>query len=349
MIELDWDEICAAYGWETAEASKQQISSGLINTTCKLRINKVNYILQSINNQIFDNPLNIDFNINYIANYLRLTHPEYSFIAPLANLKGDTLTQIEDRYYRVFNFVDNSKTITTVENAQQAFEAARQFGHLTANCKGLDINQLKVTLPNFHDLPLRYLQFTTALQNGNSDRIIKAADLIETVEMHQSIVTQYKTYIQHPEVQLRVTHHDTKISNIIFDNTNKALFVIDLDTLMSGYFLSDVGDMIRTYVCPVSEEATDFSTIVIRSEMVEAIKAGYYSAMENELSDFEKAHFYFSGEMMLYMQGLRFLTDYINNDRYYGSQYPGQNLNRAINQFTLLEKFQAAFPSNLVT
>lgn len=114
--------------------------------------------------------------------------------------------------------------------------------------------------------------------------------------------------------------------------------MIDLDTVMPGYFISDVGDMMRTYLCPVSEEETDFSKIYIRKEFYQAIEQGYLSEMGDELDETEKRLFSYSGRFIIYMQALRFLTDHLNNDVYYGARYQGHNFNRAGNQLTLLQR-----------
>jgi Ser/Thr protein kinase RdoA (MazF antagonist) len=142
-----------------------------------------------------------------------------------------------------------------------------------------------------------------------------------------------------PAFKRRVTHHDTKISNVLFDNQDKGLCVIDLDTVMPGYFISDVGDMLRTYLCPVSEEEKDFSKIIVRDEFYKAIINGYKEEMKNELTEKENKYFFYAGKFMIYMQALRFITDHINDDIYYGAKYEGQNLVRASNQMVLLQRY----------
>lgn len=119
----------------------------------------------------------------------------------------------------------------------------------------------------------------------------------------------------------------------------KGICVIDLDTVMPGYFISDVGDMMRTYLSPVNEEETDFSKIQIRAEYYNAVVNGYLSEMETELTGSEKEQLHFAGKFMIYMQALRFLTDYLMNDVYYGAAYPKHNLNRLLNQIQLLNRF----------
>ncbi|MEO7120146.1 MAG: phosphotransferase, partial [Ginsengibacter sp.] len=129
-----------------------------------------------------------------------------------------------------------------------------------------------------------------------------------------------------------------KISNVLFDENNKGLCVIDLDTLMPGYFISDVGDMLRTYLSPVSEEEKYFAKIEVRDDYFINIAKGYLEEMHDELTATEKNHFVYSGKFMIYMQALRFLTDYLNDDVYYGAKYPEQNFVRTGNQLTLLQK-----------
>jgi aminoglycoside phosphotransferase (APT) family kinase protein len=165
---------------------------------------------------------------------------------------------------------------------------------------------------------------------------------VKYLQSKSGIVDRYKLFLAGKDVRVRVTHHDTKISNVLFDQAGKGLCVIDLDTVMPGYFLSDVGDMFRTYVCPVSEEEKDLDKIVVRKEYLEAVRQGYLQAMAGSLTNFELDHFHFAGTMLIYMQAIRFLTDYLTGDKYYGSRYPGQNLVRAQNQGRLLELFQQA-------
>jgi len=191
-------------------------------------------------------------------------------------------------------------------------------------------------LPDFHDLSLRYRQFENAMENGNKQRILEAKELILFIISHQYIVDEF----EHVKLKIktRCTHHDTKISNVLFNDSGCGMCVIDLDTVMPGYFISDVGDMMRTYLSPANEEEKDFSKIEIREEYFKAIADGYLSEIRNELSAIEKVHFVYAGKFMVYMQALRFLTDHLNNDIYYGAKYEGHNSVRANNQATFLKR-----------
>ena len=338
MNDHTLDTLRLAYGWNDVKLSV--INSGLINSTWKATAAARAYVLQQVNTHVFKRPDKIDENLERLASYLGEKAPGYLFTAPVKTKKGKGLVQIDDTYYRVFEWVNGSHTISVVENTGQAFEAASQFGRFTALLEGFDAHTLHITLPGFHNLNLRYHQFENALRNGNKERMQGSAHTIEDLQSQLSILARYNSFISHPEARIRVTHHDTKISNVLFNEEEKGICVIDLDTVMPGYFLSDVGDMLRTYVCPVSEEEKNLERVVVRKEFIIAIREGYLSAMGEKLSSFEKDHFYFAGEMLIYMQALRFMTDYLNNDAYYGSSYPGQNGVRACNQVMLLAAFQ---------
>ncbi len=330
------DKILANYF--TQEATLTPFGKGLINTTWKVSSGNREFILQRINRDVFKDPEKIAENISRIARYLRNKFPGYLFVSPVSTLDGKTLVKTAaGDYYRLFPFVSGSHTLDVVENKEQAYEAARQFGLFTRLLADFPVEDLELTLPDFHQLSFRYQQFETAVTTGNPKRIAQAKELIGFLQSEKGIVEAYEKILQLPAFKLRVTHHDTKISNVLFGDTDKGLCVIDLDTVMPGYFFSDVGDMLRTYLCPVSEEETDFSGIEIREDIFEAIVRGYLAEMKNELSAEEKKAFVFAGKFMIYMQALRFLTDYLNNDPYYGSRYEGQNYFRSGNQAALLK------------
>ena len=328
------------YGWEHPVVSN--IHSGLINNTWKVVNDQQEFILQKINTNIFKRPDLIDANIRLLAAYFKELHPDYLFTEALSNKNGETLCEIEGGYYRSFKYIPNSYTVDTVQNAEEAFEAAFQFGKFTALLNKLDVSKLKITLPDFHNLSLRYQQFETAILNGNPDRIEEVKNDIVFIRSQKNIVDKFETFIQHPDAQQRVTHHDTKISNVLFDEKNKGLCVIDLDTIMPGYFISDAGDMMRTYICPVSEEEADLNKVIVRKDFLRSIQDGYLTGMGDVLSAYEKDSFFLSGEVLIYMQAIRFLADYINNDVYYGCKYPTHNLVRARNQIKLLQEYQEA-------
>ena len=328
-----------AFGLTEDISKAVSFGSGLINHTWKVSNAGKYYILQRINQMVFQKPEDIAYNINITAQYLSQYYPHYLFVMPVKSVyEKDMFFDQDTGYYRLSPFVENSHTIDVAEKPDQAFEAASQFGMFTKVLSDFDATKLKITLPDFHNLTLRYQQFEQALLDGNAARIQQSEKLIDAVIANKSIVDVFEKIKLNTHFKIRVTHHDTKISNVLFDSNNKGLCVIDLDTLMPGYFISDVGDMMRTYLSPVSEEEKDFSKIAIRDDYFVAIIEGYLGQLKNELSFEEKNHFVYAGKFMIYMQAVRFITDYLNNDIYYGSKYEAHNYVRAGNQLTLLQK-----------
>jgi hypothetical protein len=332
------DEILKAYGIDSSQCTVTKFGSGLINSTWKIS-NGQAFILQRVNDAVFKNPPAIAQNIRLLGTYFKQHYPEYYYTNTLQTTDGSDLVFLPQHgYFRMFSFVPESHSVDVVITTKQAFEAARQFGLFTQRLAAFDTAQLQHSIPDFHNLSLRYRQFLEALEQGNAQRKHEAAASITYLLQQQALVSRYEDLKKLPDFKLRVTHHDTKISNVLFDTADNGLCVIDLDTVMPGYFISDVGDMMRTYLSPVSEEEKDFSKITVRAPYFNAIVRGYLSAMQTELSATEKTCFVYAGKFMVYMQALRFVTDYLNNDRYYGSNYEGHNLVRTNNQVALLQQ-----------
>lgn len=336
---MDLKNVLAQFGLR-APVAIHAINQGLINATWKIDTGHDAYILQRVNSIVFKQPEDVAHNISSIAIYLAQHYPGYTFTSPLKTINEKTIYKDSDEnYYRLFSFIKGSNTISSVQTAKQAYEAAYQFGRFTAVLKNFDAGILKTTIPSFHDLSLRYEQFLQALETGNQQRIGQSLELITKLKNYAFIVKRYEEIKCNEQFKMRVTHHDTKISNVLFDNNDKGICVIDLDTVMPGYFISDVGDMMRTYLSPVTEEEQDLNKIIVRPAIYEAIVQGYMHSMKDELSETEKKHFFYAGSFMIYMQALRFLTDHLNNDVYYGAAYHGHNYARAANQLKLLQQF----------
>lgn len=331
------ERILGYYNLNQTNTTITPFGSGLINHTWVVNANGQRYILQRVNNNVFKKPEDISFNICKIGSYLSENCHGYLFVKPIATVDNKELVNVPgEGYFRLCPFIKDSHTVDLVSSPSQAFEAAQQFGRFTNLLSGFDANTLKITIPDFHNLPLRYRQFESALENGNKERIQESAETIRLLKKFNDIVRVSEKITGDPAFKKRVTHHDTKISNVLFNEEEKGLCVIDLDTVMPGYFISDVGDMLRTYLSPVTEEEKDFSKIEIRDNYFYAIQDGYLSEMKDELSVTEKNYFVYAGKFMIYMQALRFLTDHINNDIYYGAKYEGHNYVRANNQLNLL-------------
>jgi Ser/Thr protein kinase RdoA (MazF antagonist) len=333
-------DILKLYGIDN-QSTVQPLTSGLINRTWKVSVGGKDFILQQINDQVFKNPRHLAANIRMISEFLKDNSPEYLFVRPVQTNEGDDLVFLKDvGYFRMFPFVSGSHSIDVVSSEDEAFEAAFQFGKFTKLLSGFEVGRLHITIPDFHNLNLRRQQFESAIKEGNNERIFHSRTLISELKDRSSIVTQFEKIRNSASFKRRVTHHDTKISNVLFDSQGKGKCVIDLDTVMPGYFISDVGDMMRTYLSPANEEEKDFSKIEVRDDFFRGIVHGYVTTMKDELSSAETDLFTYSGSFLTYMQALRFLTDYLNDDIYYGAKYEDHNFVRAGNQLELLKKLE---------
>lgn len=334
-----FENILSVYGFDSDKTDVQPFGDGLINHTWKINIDQKNYILQRVNNEVFKQPSDIDENLALLRDYLSKENPDYLFVSPVIATNGQTLIHNDTGYYRLFPFIEGSTSLNVLENGEEAYEAAKQFGKFSRILDGFKAEDLNITIPNFHNLVLRYDQFTEACKQASAERLAQAVDGIQFIKDHQGIVNIFREILNNKNIPLRVIHHDTKISNVLFDDQNKGICVIDLDTVMPGYFISDVGDMMRTYLCEASEEETDLSKISIRKAFFKAIFNGYMSEMESVLTAEEKTYFTYAGKFIIYMQAIRFLADYLQDDIYYGAKYEGHNFNRAMNQIELLKAY----------
>jgi len=331
------NQILEQFGINALNYQIEEYGSGLINNTWKISGEK-DYILQRINTDVFKQPETIADNLSQLQTYLNTKYPYYLFVAPLLAVNGSSLAVNQDGVFRLFPFIRNSTSIDSVTNYKQAYEAAKQFGKFTFLLKDFDASRLHDTISSFHDLTLRYKEFEKACLNTTAAKLEQAKCAIGEISRHKNILSTYEELKYSGKMPVRVIHHDAKINNILFDNDWNGICLIDLDTIMPGYFISDVGDMLRTYLSPANEDEKDLSKIAVDEQCFDAIYNGYLSEMGAELTAFEKDHFIYAGKFMIYMQALRFLSDYLNGDAYYHTSYAGQNLNRTNNQLTLLNQ-----------
>lgn len=340
------------FGFISEEYSIRQHGNGLIHITYVVEKNESPlFILQKVNHQVFKKPEDIAHNLNYIGDFLDQHNPEYPFARPFKTTRGTDYAVVDDSFFRLIPFIQNSHTIDVCTSEQQAYTAARAFGKFTSILTDLDVHLLRSTIPGFHDLWYRFDQFEQALVKGNTQRLESSNAEAEFLAERKKVVDLFRQIKQSSTFKLRVTHHDTKINNVLFDKGDKDLCVIDLDTVMPGYFISDVGDMMRTYISPVNEEESDVEKVIVRKNFIQAIIEGYSSAMGDKLTEMEKKGFIYAGKFIIFMQALRFYTDFLNNDVYYGAKYGDHNLIRAKNQIKLLselERLEMDFPKLLL-
>jgi thiamine kinase-like enzyme len=294
--------------------------------------NGLESVVQKLNRHVFPHWDRIENNVTLIQQILESAN--HSLLVPqFFRVNGSIHQQKDEQIWRRMEFISEETISKNATNSEKAYRASKGFSQFSRILSpSLKINDWQEVIPNFHDLYLRFFQFQTALKSAKKERIEQAE---KTLMGYQRGMKQMLGII--PEVKNnRITHNDAKINNVIFRNLSN-LAIIDLDTVMPGNVLYDLGDMVRTFV-PQKPEG-DFSTSrqMVQVDCLEALLAGYQEGWEDELSKDEKRNLPFAGAYMTLLIGLRFLTDFLENDHYFKVDFETQNLLRANNQLELFE------------
>lgn len=318
----------------------ESIGNGLIHQTFLVETKNNKFILQQINTTIFKHPLWLQENYQLI--YENGSGISTLIPAIVQTQEGALLWEDEHKNsWRVFDYIPSVTLHHTNNNYSLLKKAAYCFGAFTASLKSIQADQLKINLPQFHDLALRYQQMENAIVKAPVFLLMRATHIIAELRQRKNYVTLYQFFLTDPSFKDRVMHHDCKVNNILFHETNgSAICPIDLDTVMPGKFFSDIGDMIRTMATTEDEESRNWEHIEVDPIAYHALMNGYLEAMENEFTQNELKYMHYSGLLLIFMQSIRFVTDFLQGDIYYKINYPEQNLNRSLNQLILLEKLE---------
>ena len=243
----------------------------------------------------------------------------------------------EGSYWRAFRFIQNAITYDTVESAEQALQVGSAFGRFQQLLANLPPPRLHDTIPDFHNTPLRFAALEQAIAMDDAGRANQARQEIDFALARKSIAT----LILDAKLPERVTHNDTKLNNVLLDAaTGEGICVIDLDTVMPGFAPYDFGDMVRTATSPAMEDERDLSKVALRLPIFEALLRGYLDATRGFLTKAEKELLVFSGKLITFEIGIRFLTDFLSGDTYYRVHRTGHNLDRCRTQFKLVESIE---------
>lgn len=332
-----------------------ELKSGNINSTCMLIYDDTNrthkYILQRINHSVFKNMdglmNNISKVIEHIGNKLDKNDPEYErkFLNFVKTKDGEYLYADETgNFWRAYIYVDNTTAYDTIEDPQLFYEAGRGFGAFQRDLVDFPVDDLVEIIPNFHNTKVRFFDFVAAVAKDSAGRVAELEEEIDFFFERRKMMSKIVDMIDAGEIPVRVTHNDTKMNNILIDNdTNKAVCVIDLDTVMPGSVLYDFGDAIRYGASTAAEDEPDTSKITVDMDLFKLFTRGF---LEDTSDIFERREIQLlplGVKIMTCELAMRFLTDYINGDVYFKTKYPEHNLVRARAQMKLLVEIEAKY------
>jgi len=347
-MEPLFKDLLTAFGLNSDACQVQPLGQGHIHDTFfvdQCGDNHPPIILQKINNYVFKDVELLSRNMELVTTHIAYKNRKAGK-DPAKN--GILLLEDEDSrsyigneeigYWRMFWFIEGQKSFEVAENAEMAFEGGRVIAEFQSMLSDLDPEKVGDTIPRFHDLRGRMDQFNDSLKVASKERLEKAADFIEFSKDKAAANLELFDISEHGDVPVRLTHCDTKFNNILYGPEGKATCMIDLDTVMKGYSWFDFGDALRTCASIAPEDEEDVNKIGFRIEIFESFARGYIAGAagfltKDEVSVLHRAPIYFA-----YMQGLRFLTDYLNNDVYYKTEFPEHNFQRARAQYTLMER-----------
>lgn len=323
------------------------LGSGHIHDTYRIRTESEvtdDYVLQQLNTHVFQNPSAVTHNLEKITSHIHkklilngISNTKRSVLTPV-KLKNGKLMHIDAQgsVWRCFIYIPQHKTYDRAVSADQVYEGGKAYGRFLYFLADLPSGEISETIPGFHDLNLRINQFEDACRNGVAERISETRHEIDWLIARKGEMRTISDLGKLGIIPQRIVHHDTKINNVLFDNEDKGLCVIDLDTVMPGYVHDDFGDSIRTFTNTGEEDDADLSKVSMNILYFEAFARGFLEFMNPLLNQVEKDHLALSARVMTYMQVLRFLSDYLKGDTYYKIHYPLHNLHRARAQIRLL-------------
>lgn len=350
-IENSLISVAEKFGIQGELVKSQRYTDGHINSTYlavfENNTEQNKYIIQKFNTVVFKSPEKIMKNTVGVETHLKhkmMQEGEDYKRGTLNFLKttGDSYLYYEnEQCWRIYDFVDNSYTCNIIKDKAVFEDAGRNFGLFQKRLSDYPIETLYDTIENFHNTPVRYQTFLDAVK---ADVVGKCSDVqkeIDFVINREQTANHVMDLHKQGLIPLRVTHNDTKLNNILFDNdTQKGICIIDLDTIMPGLSLYDFGDSIRFGANTAVEDETDLSKVSVSLELFEAYANGFLGECAEALTPDEVDNLAFSAILMTFECGMRFLTDHIQGNVYFAVKHDRHNLDRARNQFKLVESME---------
>lgn len=310
-----------------------------------------NYILQKLNNNVFKDIPALQENIERVTVHIRNklsgkpgSDPKRECLTLIPSATGSTWIRDNSGYFwRMYIFITGHRSYDIVDSPGKAYEGGKAIGKFQAMLSDLGGKPLHDTIPWFHDIGKRLETFFSKVE---SDPVSRAGSVMNEISEFSSRAEKMKIILnlgREGKIPLRITHNDTKFNNILLDENDRALCVIDLDTVMPGYVHYDFGDAIRTAANTAAEDETDLAKVSMDIELFRAYASGYLEEIKETLNTTEKEYLAFAPLLITYTIGLRFLTDYLDGDNYFKIHNTLHNLQRARAQLQLVKSMEQQY------
>ena len=320
------------------------LGNGLINDTLLVKTDGANnYVLQKINNAIFQDVELLQHNIDCATAHIRKKGALSLTFIPCKET-GKTYWTDGKEYWRVSIFIKDAYTYETV-NPEYSYYAGKAFGAFEAMLADIP-DTLGETIPDFHNMELRARQLHEAVKADKAGRVANKevqAILADLLQYEEEMCKAERLY-REGKLPKRICHCDTKVNNMLFDAKGNILCVIDLDTIMPSFVFSDFGDFLRTAANTVAEDSPEVDKVDFKMDIFESFAKGYLESAKVFLTPIEIENLPYAACLFPYMQAVRFFADYINGDTYYKIKYPEHNLVRTRNQVALFHAAMAKVP-----
>lgn len=301
-------------------------------------------ILQRMNHEIFKQPVELMENVLGVTSFLKEKiianggDPERETLNVIMTDAGLPYYKDEDgNYWRAYKFIENSTSYEAVEDPKDFYASAVAFGHFQSLLADYPADTLHETIKGFHDTKARFERFKQVLGEDKLGRAAGVSEEVKFVLDREDVAEVFGTMQAAGELPLRVTHNDTKLNNIMLDNTSgEAICVIDLDTVMPGLAMNDFGDSIRFGASTGAEDEPDVNKIECDMNLFELYTKGFIKGCDGRLTKKELEMLPMGAKVMTFECGMRFLTDYLEGDVYFKTHREGHNLDRCRTQFKLV-------------
>jgi aminoglycoside phosphotransferase (APT) family kinase protein len=309
---------------------------------------RVRYLHQKLNLSVFKDPAAVMQNMMRVTTHIRRqleagnTHDLTRRVLTVVPTRdGEALWQRDQEAWRTFVYIEGVKTCEVVQSPAQARQVGVAFGEFQKALVDLPGERLLEAIPDFHHTRKRFTALQQAIQNDRVNRAHGVQAEIAFALQHEPMVDVLLSALAQRTLPERITHNDTKFNNLLLDaSTGQALCVVDLDTVMPGCALYDFGDMVRTTTSPTSEDERDLAQVELHLPLFQGLAEGYLHSAGAFLTQAERDLLAFSGKLITFEMGIRFLADFLNGDIYYRIHRPTQNLDRCRTQFKLIESIE---------